>query len=90
MDFCIEADELRKALKDIEEAENNGFMYCLSVFKFTEIGVSLDQNRAGYSDMIEKAHPTDGNFNWGRFQVVTKYNKFINGKLYSIKGADNE
>jgi len=40
-----------------------------------------------YDSMIEKAHPTDGNLNWGRFQGVTKRNKFKNGKLVPIRGT---
>ena len=85
MDFCITAEELRKALKEIEEAEKNGFKFCLSVFKIIQCGYMLDQCRAVYSDMFEKAHPTDGKLNWGRFQSVTKRHKFKNGKLIAIK-----
>lgn len=80
MEFCISSDELRKALKDIEAAEKNGFYDCLSVFKFV-----LDENLAEYSDMIEKADSINGCFYWGRGQNVTKYNKFINGKVVPIE-----
>jgi hypothetical protein len=34
--------------------------------------------------MIEKAHPTNERFDWGRGQNVTKRNKFINGKLVPL------
>jgi hypothetical protein len=85
MEFCISSKELRKALIDIELAEKNGFMYCLSVFRFTSAGRSIDDNLAEYSDIIEKAHPTNSCFDWGRFQSVTKLNKFINGKLIPIE-----
>ena len=85
MEFCIKTDELRKALEEIEAAEANGFMYCTSVFKFKSAGDWLDQCQAVYSDMCEKAHPTNGNLNWGRYQGVTKRNKFVDGKLISIK-----
>lgn len=84
MDFCIDAQQLRKALADIEAAERNGFNHCLCVFKITSAGHMLDSCRASYSDMIEKAHPTDGNFDWGRFQGVTKRNRFVGGELVPI------
>ena len=85
MDFCISGDQLRKALSDISTAEANGFHFCLGVFTLVSAGRMIDSNRAEYSDIIEKAHPTDGNFDWGRFQGVTRRNKFINGKLVPIK-----
>ena len=84
MDFCIDAIQLRKALKDIEAAETNGFNYCLAVFSMVSIGMMLGSCRAEYSDMIEKAHPTDGHFDWGRFQRVTTRNRFVEGKLVPI------
>ena len=86
MNICITPDELRKALSDIEHAEANGFHYCLSVFRLSSVGHMLDQNRMEYSDMIEKAHPTNGNLDWGRFQRVTRNNKFVDGKLVPING----
>lgn len=86
MDFCIDAKELRKALADIEAAEKNGFMHCLAVFRMTAVSNMLDGCRAGYSDIIEKAHPTDGSYNWGRFQGVSRNNKFRSGRLVPIKG----
>lgn len=88
MEFVIDAQNLRAALKEIEQAEANGFNYCLAVFKITSAGQSLDECRATYSDLYEKAHPTDGRLDWGRFQAVTKSNKFIDGKLVPIKQAD--
>ncbi len=88
MEFCIDAEQLRKALAEIEAAEKNGFMYCLAVFRFSQTGQMLDQNRAVYSDLCEKAHPTDGNLDWGRFQSVTKRNKFVRGKLVPVKSAN--
>lgn len=84
MNFCISGDQLRKALADIEAAEKNGFMHCLAVFDITQAGQMIDDCRAEYSGLIEKAHPTNGNFNWGRFQGVTKRNRFIDGKLVPI------
>lgn len=85
MNFCISGDQLRKALADIEAAEKNGFLHCLAVFDITSAGRMMDQCRAEYSDLIERAHETDGNLNWGRFQGVTRRNRFKDGKLVPIK-----
>lgn len=85
IDFCITAYQLRKGLKEIEEAEKNGFKYCLAVFKLVHVEDELCECQSEYSDLIERAHPSDGKFNWGRFQGVTKTNKFKNGKLIPIK-----
>jgi hypothetical protein len=84
MDFVINVEQLRKALKDIEAAEANGFMYCEAVFKITQAGRMLSDCKAEYSDLWEKAHPTDGKFDWGRFQGVSERNKFVDGKLIKI------
>jgi hypothetical protein len=72
---------MRAALREIEEAEANGFNHCLSVFKLSHVGVMLYQCTAEYSDIFERAHPTDGNLNWGRHQRVTKNCKFVDGEL---------
>ena len=85
MELCINAKELRKALAEIERAEGNGFHFCLAVFKITSAGYMLSDCLAIYDGLCERAHPTDGNFDWGRGQFVTKYNKFINGRLVPIK-----
>lgn len=85
MNFCIDAEQLRAALAEIEEAERAGFMYCQAVFKLISAGPSLSDCRAAYSDLIEKAHPTDGNLDWGRFQRVSHWNRFENGKLVPKK-----
>lgn len=88
MDLCINAEHLRKALADLERAEKNGFMHCLAVFSMVSAGRMLDQNRAEYSDMIEKAHPTDGAFDWGRFQGVSRRHRFEDGKLIPLKANE--
>ena len=85
MDMVIDAEQLRAALADIEKAEKNGFMYCEAVVKLVRCGQMLDQNKLEYSDMIEKAHPTNGRLDWGRFQTVTRENKFVDGELVSIE-----
>jgi len=85
MDAAISPRKLRAALREIEQAEQNGFMHCLGVFKITSAGVMLDECRASYSDLLERAHPTDPSKNWGRFQAVTKRNRYENGKLVKLK-----
>lgn len=90
MQFCISAEQLRAALKAIEAAEANGFHYCLAVFELVEVGKSLDQNRASFSDLIEKAHPTDGHLDWGRFQGVTRRYRFEDGGLIRIENETPE
>jgi len=83
MEICIKAEELRKALKEIEEAESNGFMHCLSVFRTSSGGEMLDDNLLEYSDIWVKAHSIDGSLDWGRFQKVYRYYTFSDGKLIS-------
>jgi len=85
MEFCINAEELRKALRVIEGAEKNGFNHCLCVFRLVSAGSSIIDCTANFSDLIERAHPTDGRYDWGRFQGVSKLNKFKSGKLIPIR-----
>lgn len=84
MHFTVNAEELRRAISEIEIAEKNGFMYCQAVFALTKAGKNLSDCQAEYSDLIEKAHPTNPSLNWGRFQSVSKENKFENGKLVKL------
>lgn len=86
MEFVINATELRAALQEIEAAEANGFLHCQAVLRLVSTGRSLDQCVAVYSDLFEKAHPTDARLNWGRCQGVTKRNKFVEGELVRIEG----
>jgi hypothetical protein len=86
MEFCIDAAQLRAALADIEEAERNGFQHCLAVLKLTSAGDTLDECKVRYSDLLERAHPTDGRLNWGRFQRVSARYLFKGGKLVSLPG----
>lgn len=85
MELCIDAENLRKALSEIEAAEANGFMYCQAILRIVSAGPMLSDCRVEYSDLSEKAHPTNGNLDWGRFQSVSKRNRFIDGKLVPIK-----
>lgn len=84
MELCITAADLRAALADIEAAERNGFHHCLAVLKLSSAGGGLDECRVRYSDLLERAHPTDGRLNWGRFQRVTARHRFEGGKLVPI------
>ena len=85
MELCVSGEQLRKALAEIEAAEKNGFMHCLAVFKLASAGYMLSDCRANYSDLIERAHPTDGSMDWGRFQRVSQRHKFKAGKLVPLK-----
>ena len=87
MNFCISADELRRALAAIEAAEKNGFMHCLAVFEMSTVGSMLSDCRATYSDLVERAHPTDRNFDYGRFQMVSQRFRFVSatGTLVPIE-----
>jgi len=81
--WCINAEQLRKALKEIEIAERNGFDCCLAVFVPTSAGRALDQCKLEYSDLVERAHPTRCH-NWGRGQNITKRFRFASGHLVKI------
>jgi len=87
MQFCVDAEQLRKALAAIEAAEKNGFMHCLAVMEMSSAGAMIDECRASYTDLLERAHPTNGHLNWGRFQRVSARNTFKDGKLHPIKEA---
>jgi hypothetical protein len=80
----INAVELRKALTDIEAAERNGFMFCNAILEPSQLN-GMGHLQLDYSDIEERAHPTDGNCDWGRFQGVTRRNRFVNGKLEPIQ-----
>ena len=84
MEFCIRADQLRAALKDIEAAEANGFMYCEAVFYLASAGRDLGSCQAAYSDLSERAKPNDPAWNWGRFQGVTRRNRWDGKGLVPI------
>lgn len=87
MEFCIDAAQLRAALAEIEAAEKNGFLHCLAVFKFSHAGYMLSDCRATYSDLLERAHPTNASLDWGRFQGVSKRHTFKDGELVPLPAA---
>jgi hypothetical protein len=75
-EFTVTPSQLRAALAEIEIAEKNGFNYCEAVFKLTSVGENLEDCAAKYSDLWERAHPTEAHLNWGRLQGVTRRNRF--------------
>ena len=75
------AKQLRKALKEIEKAEANGFNHCLAVFNLKEYGRQVSDCKLEFVDLCEKAHPTKEEFDWGRGQGVTKKYMFSDGEL---------
>lgn len=79
----ITADELRRALTDIEAAERQGFMFCEAVLEIASAS-PVGNLRLRYSDLHEKAHPTSGALDWGRYQNVSKHNRFENGHLVAL------
>ena len=91
MELCINAQQLRAALAEIEAAEKNGFMHCLAVFKMASAGPMISDCTANYSDLLERAHPTRGDMDWGRFRGVSRRNKFSTktGKLTPLRGANS-
>jgi len=89
MDMCIDGEQLRKALADIEAAEENGFHHCIAVVRLVSAGRNLTENKLEYSDLLEKAHPTAGKLNWGRYQGVTEANRFVDGKLVRLEEASD-
>jgi len=88
-EFCISGEELRKALREIEKAEKNGFYHCLAVFELSSVGYMLSDCRLTFSDLWERAHPSDLTLDWGRCQGITRRYKFKDGKLVPIKKMQN-
>ena len=82
--FCIGAQAIRKALADIETAEKNGFNHCLAVLEVVGAADRHGNLLLGYSDLWERAHPSDGWLDWGRCQSVTTRNRFDGEKLVPI------
>lgn len=50
----------------------------------TSAGLNIAQCRAEFSDLSERAHPTDPDKNWGRFQAVTKRHRWDGSKLVPL------
>ena len=84
MNMCIDSIQLKKALADIERAEKNGFKHCLAVMQMVSAGRMISDNILEYRDLLERAHPTDSRLDWGRFQLVTTKNRFVDGELVPL------
>lgn len=85
MEICITGEQLRKALKQIEQAEQQGFMHCLSIFAITQAGRYVSDCLAEHEGLILRAHPTDGEKDWGRIanQFLGDY-RYIDGRLVDL------
>lgn len=81
IELTITGDELRRALSAVEAAEKQGFMHCLAVVHLISAGQGIHECSLSFSDIIERAHPTDGSKDWGRFQGISLKYKFKDGKL---------
>lgn len=82
MFFILNKEQLTKALTALERAEKHGFTHSLACFKVDSL--TKDKHIAlEYDSMWDKAHPTDGNLDWGRQKVSENY-KLINGKLREV------
>lgn len=86
MNLFIDETQLRSALREIEIAKKHGFKFCLAVLATSSLEGSWV--RLQYSDLWEKAHPTDPKYDWGRCQDITKRFKFKNGKLIELKARE--
>lgn len=63
---CITEEELRRALKDVEEAKAKGFTSSVAVLEAVKVGRSLSDCELGYDGgVILKGHPDDPKKNWG-------------------------
>jgi hypothetical protein len=77
---AISGDELRKALAEVEKAEAAGFIASQAVFNL-EMKNSV-WGDGTFSDVCEKAHPTNGALNWGRDNFLVKSGaRFVDGKI---------
>ena len=79
MELCINGEQLRKALAELEKAEQNGFTHSVAIFELATAGPMIDDCTMNYDSLIVKAHPTDGRSNWGR--CFRPNMRFENGKL---------
>lgn len=85
MNMCITEKEIKAIAKVFREARKNGFEHCLAVLEFD--GMQTPHwLRLRYSDLWEKAHPTDSKYDWGRCQNITGRFRFKNGKLIPLQG----
>lgn len=83
MDVCINAEQLRKALKEIEIAEENGYGYSLAVLRLATAGRMLDECTVEFDGLVVKGHPTDGHFHFGR-SSHHRYSKLVDGEILEL------
>ncbi len=84
MNMCMNEKQLSAALKAVRAAKKNGFNYCLAVVEFDAMEDSY-WLRLRYSDLWEKAHPTDARYDWGRCQGVSERHRFVDGKIIPLR-----
>lgn len=84
--MSMRGDELRRALAEIEAAEAHGFLHCEAVLR-VERADDAGNLHLAYSDLWEKAHPTDGRLNWGRHQGVTRRHRFNGTTLVLLEST---
>lgn len=81
--FFIDLSQAKKVVADLEAASERGFIYSLAVLE----PVSIDKSLGGHiilgyprTDLWDRAHPTDGNLDWGR-QGASSNCRVLGGKL---------
>lgn len=88
MSFCVTHEELKKALKLINEAIKNGYKDSLAVLQiYGTGGGSLGDFIGRSTGVVLKAHPTNPNKNFG-YTNHPEWEKYINGKSISYAQRD--
>lgn len=85
IEFCVPKDELEKALAALKQAEANGFLHCMPVFRMLPGGRGLDEWVAAYDDLVVRTAPDDLNADYGRARGMTVEQRFEGGVF-----VDNE
>jgi hypothetical protein len=80
--IIVSSEEIEKAKKELQLAIDRGFIASEAVFKYFMVENSSSL-RVCFDGIICKAHPTDGNLNWGR-NGVHQWNYFENGELHPL------
>lgn len=85
IEVVVNAEQLRKALKEIEIAESHNIMHCDAIFKLSKVGDSLDDCRIEFGKhLVVKADPVDPRKNWGRYDHYLDH-KYENGDLIPLE-----
>lgn len=57
---------LEQALADLDHAAEKGYEHCVVILKIVSAGDSISDTVVGYDrQILLKAHPTNGSFDWG-------------------------